>query len=56
VDDASAVTATLADASAEIVAPPTRTPWNSLNPRLEAPAGLQLTIFEELARLDRADV
>ncbi|XVV06743.1 hypothetical protein ACQPW3_15705 [Actinosynnema sp. CA-248983] len=25
-----------------------RTPWNSLNARLEAPAGLQLTLFTEL--------
>jgi len=25
-----------------------RTPWSSLNARLEGPAGLQLTLFEEL--------
>jgi hypothetical protein len=24
------------------------TPWRSLNSRLEAPAGLQITVFEEL--------
>jgi predicted enzyme related to lactoylglutathione lyase len=48
VDDAPAVTTELADAGAEIIAPPTRTPWNSLNARLAAPAGLQLTIFAEL--------
>jgi catechol 2,3-dioxygenase-like lactoylglutathione lyase family enzyme len=30
------------------VAEPTRTPWRSLNSRLEGPAGLQLTLFEEL--------
>jgi hypothetical protein len=30
------------------VAEPTRTPWNSLNARLEGPAGLQLTLFTEL--------
>ena len=47
VDDAAAVTDRLADAGAEVVAPPTRTPWNSLNARLEAPAGLQITVFEE---------
>ena len=35
-------------AGAEVVAPPTRTPWNSLNARLEAPATLQITVFEEL--------
>jgi len=48
VDDASAVTTRLADAGAEVIAPPTRTPWNSLNSRLAGPAGLQLTIFAEL--------
>ena len=39
VDDAAAATDTLVDAGAELVAPPTRTPWKSLNARLEAPAG-----------------
>ena len=31
-----------------MIAEPTRTPWDSLNARLEAPAGLQLTLFTEL--------
>jgi lactoylglutathione lyase len=48
VPDAAAATERLAEAGAEVIAPPTRTPWNSLNSRLEAPAGLQLTLFEEL--------
>jgi len=48
VRDAAATTATLVDAGAVPVAPPTRTPWNSLNARLEGPDGLQLTAFEEL--------
>ena len=30
------------------VAAPIETPWRSLNARLEAPAGLQITLFEEL--------
>jgi predicted enzyme related to lactoylglutathione lyase len=47
VDDAAAATDALVEAGAELVAPPTRTPWNSLNARLEGPAGLQLTLFEE---------
>lgn len=51
VDDATAVTAVLAANGAEVIAEPVRTPWNSLNARLEGPAGLQLTIFEELDRL-----
>jgi lactoylglutathione lyase len=48
VDDSAEVTARLADAGAVVVAEPTRTPWNSLNSRLEAPAGLQLTLFTDL--------
>jgi lactoylglutathione lyase len=48
VDDAAAVTERLASAGAEVIAPPTRTPWNSLNARLAAPAGLQLTLFQDL--------
>ena len=46
VDDAAATTDTLVGAGAELVAPPTRTPWESLNSRLEAPE-LQITLFEE---------
>jgi catechol 2,3-dioxygenase-like lactoylglutathione lyase family enzyme len=38
----------LTAAGAELIAEPTRTPWNSLNSRLSAPDGLQLTLFEEL--------
>jgi catechol 2,3-dioxygenase-like lactoylglutathione lyase family enzyme len=49
VDDTPAVTAELAAAGAHVLAEPTRTPWNSLNARLAAPAGLQLTLFTELA-------
>ncbi|RAG83466.1 VOC family protein [Streptacidiphilus pinicola] len=48
VDDSPAVTATLAAAGAQVLAEPTRTPWNSLNSRLEAPGALQLTLFTEL--------
>ncbi|MFC4783945.1 VOC family protein [Nocardioides sp. MAHUQ-72] len=48
VADAEAVTGELVGGGAELVAPPTRTPWDSLNARLEGPAGLQLTIFQEL--------
>lgn len=48
VADSPAVTAALAEAGADVVAEPTRTPWNSLNARLDAPGGLQLTLFTEL--------
>jgi predicted enzyme related to lactoylglutathione lyase len=48
VGDSRAMTRALAEAGATVIAEPTRTPWNSLNARLEAPGGLQLTLFEEL--------
>jgi predicted enzyme related to lactoylglutathione lyase len=48
VDDSRATTAALETAGAKVIAPPTVTPWNSLNARLEGPAGLQLTLFQEL--------
>ncbi|MEH1028086.1 VOC family protein [Micromonospora profundi] len=48
VDDARATTARLVAAGAAEIAPPTLTPWQSLNSRLEAPADLQITVFEEL--------
>jgi uncharacterized glyoxalase superfamily protein PhnB len=50
VTDAETVTADLVAGGAELVAAPTRTPWDSLNARLEAPASLQLTVFEERAQ------
>ncbi|MEP6842266.1 MAG: VOC family protein, partial [Pseudolysinimonas sp.] len=49
VQDAAAKAAALVDAGAVPIAPPTRTPWNSLNARLEGPDGLQLTAFQELS-------
>ncbi|MEV0428666.1 VOC family protein [Micromonospora sp. NPDC050495] len=48
VDDSRAVTERLLAAGAAEVAPPTVTPWQSLNARLDAPAGLHLTVFQEL--------
>jgi predicted enzyme related to lactoylglutathione lyase len=52
VDDAAAATDKLAGAGAEVIAQPTETPWRSLNSRLSAPAGLQITLFEELEPAD----
>ncbi|MEO7146320.1 MAG: VOC family protein [Terrimesophilobacter sp.] len=49
VADAEETTARLAAGGAEVLAPPTVTPWNSLNSRLEAPGGVQITAFQELA-------
>ena len=48
VDDAAEGARRLVEAGAELIAPPTETPWHSLNARLQAPAGLQLTLFQEL--------
>ena len=49
VDDSSGVTQILQAAGARVLAEARRTPWNSLNARLEGPAGLQLTLFTELS-------
>jgi lactoylglutathione lyase len=49
VADSAQTTRDLEAAGAEVIAEPTRTPWNSLNARLKAPAGLQLTLFQELS-------
>lgn len=48
VDDTDGVTRRLEGAGAQLVAAPVETPWRSLNSRLNAPAELQLTIFQEL--------
>lgn len=48
VPDAATATRRLTGAGATVIAEPTHTPWNSLNARLTAPDGLQLTLFEEL--------
>ena len=48
VDDADQTTERLVAAGAALIAPPTETPWRSLNSRLEGPAELQLTLFQEL--------
>ncbi len=42
------MTTTLVEAGAELVAAPVETPWRSLNSGLDAPAGLQITLLEEL--------
>jgi catechol 2,3-dioxygenase-like lactoylglutathione lyase family enzyme len=52
VEDTAAVTAELVEAGAELIATPRETPWRSLNSRLAAPAGLQVTLFQELERQD----
>jgi len=48
VSDSAGATDRLVSAGAKLVAEPTETPWRSLNSRLDAPAGLQITLFQEL--------
>lgn len=52
VRDAEARTTKLVEAGATLVASPRETPWRSLNSRLDAPADLQITLFEELLPLE----
>jgi lactoylglutathione lyase len=47
VDDAREATGSLAAAGATVLAEPLETPWGSLNSRLQGPADLQLTLFQE---------
>lgn len=48
VPDSAVATETAQAAGARVIAEPVRTPWNSLNSRLDGPADLQLTLFTEL--------
>jgi uncharacterized glyoxalase superfamily protein PhnB len=48
VADVDGATRDLVEGGAALVAEPTVTPWQSLNSRLTAPAGLQITLFQEL--------
>ena len=50
VDDSARVTDELVEAGATLLASPRETPWRSLNSRIEAPAGLQVTVFQELEK------
>jgi predicted enzyme related to lactoylglutathione lyase len=50
VADAGTATDRAVEAGAEVIKGPTETPWRSLNSRLNGPAGLQLTLFENLEK------
>src|SRR5688572_5802541 len=52
VADSAAATDDLVAAGAELIAAPRETPWRSLNSRLSAPAGLEITLFQELEPLE----
>ena len=47
VADSAATARILAAAGADVIADATRTPWNTMNARLNGPAGLQLTLFSD---------
>ncbi|MEO6511990.1 MAG: VOC family protein [Nocardioides sp.] len=49
VEDCVAASQQAAAGGAVPVAPQTRTPWNSLNARFDAPGEVHLTLFQELA-------
>ena len=51
VEDTQGVTRRLTAAGAPLLGEPTVTPWRSLNARLDSPAGVQITVFEELLDL-----
>lgn len=48
VDDSATATDDLVAGGASLIASPRETPWRSLNSRLDAPGGLQVTLFQEL--------
>lgn len=52
VADAGETTERLVEAGAQLLAAPARTPWGSLNSRLDAPGALQLTLFENSDEVD----
>ena len=52
VNDSQAVTDDLIAAGGVLIASPRETPWRSLNSRLSAPAGLEVTLFQELETLE----
>ncbi|HEY2643063.1 MAG TPA: VOC family protein [Galbitalea sp.] len=53
VDDSAESTRELVSAGAALIASPRETPWRSLNARLLAPDGTQLTLFQELETLEQ---
>lgn len=52
VDDTAAALAATEQAGARTIAPPVRTPFRTLNARVQGPAGWQVTFFQELETLE----
>ena len=53
VDDTAQAVATARDGGAEVISPPVKTPFQSLNARVQGPAGWQVTFFQELETIDQ---
>ncbi len=53
VDDTAAALAAAEDAGATTLAPPTTTPFRTVNARVQGPAGWQVTFFQELETLEQ---
>ena len=56
VDDCAAASERATAGGAVPVAPPTRTPWDSLNARFDAPGEVHLTLFQELGSSGHAEL
>ncbi|WP_236602532.1 VOC family protein [Microbacterium sp. 8M] len=52
VDDTEQAVAAARDGGAELIASPVKTPFQSLNARVQGPAGWQVTFFQELETLE----
>lgn len=52
VDDTERAVSSAVDYGAELLAPPTRTPFQTINARVQGPAGWQVTFFQELESLE----
>lgn len=53
VDDTQRVVATAQENGVEVLAPPTRTPFQTISARVQGPAEWQVTFFQELETLDQ---
>ena len=55
VQDTEQAVAASAEHGAELIASPTRTPFRTLNARIQGPAGWQVTFFQELETLEKRE-
>jgi predicted enzyme related to lactoylglutathione lyase len=55
VGDTAAAVALAETAGTEVLAPPTETPFRTINARVQGPAGWQVTFFQELETLEQRE-